>query len=157
MSWSLQLRNGDFILDGARLGQVSGAQKMVQDLRCWLLEPRGTDDAHPTFGSTIDGGIDDFGNYQSPVIGQDDWQRAAVFIQSEISRITSAYQANQVQRSKQDRLDYGESTLSLGEMLVTVTGINMAQAQDLLMVSVNIKNGDGTVSSLDVPIDTTIT
>jgi hypothetical protein len=155
MSWSLQLRNGDLALDGARFGQVSGAQKLVQDLRCAILEPRGHDDQHPRFGSLIDGGLDDYGNYVSSVIGAHDWDRTLLVIQTEISRMIAEHQARQIERSKRDRLTYGESTLSPGELLVSLEDIEMQQAQDRLLVTVHLRNGDGSLSALDIPIDTT--
>lgn len=152
MSWSLQLRNGDLALDGARLGQVTGSQKLVQDLRCALLEPRGTDDLHPLFGSMIDGGRDESGRYVPSVIGEDDWERAELQIYSEIQRIVSEHQQRQIIRSQQDRRVYGESTLSMGELLVSLVDVSMTRAQDMLMVHVTLRNGDGSTTQVDIPV-----
>lgn len=153
MSWSLQLRNGDLALGGASFGQVSGQAKLAQDLRCALLEPRGTDDMHPTFGSLIDGGLDDLGVYQHSLIGSDNWGFAALQIEADIRRICLNYQRSQLERARQDRFQYGSSTLTPDELLLQVESINMIQAQDRLLVTVSIITGNGNTITLDVPVD----
>lgn len=152
MSWSLQLRNGDLALSGVSLAQTTGAQKLVQDLRCALLEERGHDDAHPSFGSLIDGGIDEYGRYVTSLIGTNDWGRIRSDVQSEIRRITADHQTKQINRSTLDRRVYGESTLTAGELLISVASIDMTQAQDRLMVRVTLNTGRGTVETIDIPI-----
>src|SRR6476661_2816084 len=100
MSWSLALRNGDLAISGRSLGQTTGPSKLVQDLRCALLEPRGFDDLHPTFGSLIDGGQDEFGNQVAPLIGSTNWELAVLRIESEIRRIAADHQRRQLERAK---------------------------------------------------------
>jgi hypothetical protein len=111
---------------------------------------------HPTFGSLIDGGIDEAGREVASIIGTDRWEFAALQIQSEIRRITALHQARQVERAKADRLTYGESTLSNAELLFQITNIDMVQAQDRLLVTVALKNGEGSEFALNVPIDETV-
>jgi hypothetical protein len=152
MSWSLELRNGDLALSGTRLGQATGAQKLVQDLRCAILEPRGHDDMHPTFGSTIDGGLDEYGREIESVIGASDWEFVAARVQNEIRRIGQEYQRQQVTRSKNDRYKYGESTLTPGEMLLGLGGIVLLQVQDALVVQVTLTTGNGREIPITVPV-----
>lgn len=152
MSWSLQLRNGDLALSGVSLAKTTGAQKLVQDLRCALLEERGHDDAHPRFGSLLDGGIDEYGRYQASLIGSHDWDRIRVEVQTEIQRIIADHQQKQIRRSTVDRQTYGESTLTPDELLVSVAGIEMTQAADRLMVRVTLNTGRGSVEEIDIPI-----
>jgi hypothetical protein len=155
MSWSLHLRNGDLALGGTRLGQVTGAQKLVQDLRCALLEPRGWDDAHPTYGSLLDGGRDDNGIEVASIVGTSNWERIALRVEGEIRRITALYQRMQLARAQQDRYTYGESTLSPDELLLNVTAVNMYQAQDTLLVRVTLQTGTGLATQIDIPISNT--
>lgn len=152
MSWSLQLRNGDLALGGAQLGQVTGGAKLVQDLRCAILESRGMDDMHPLFGSLIDGGLDDYGVEQPSIIGTSDWDRIALRVDAEVRRICSEYQRQQLARAREDRYTYGESTLRSDELLLQVNSIQMVQAQDQLMVTVSITTGNGTEKTLDIPV-----
>lgn len=152
MSWSLQLRNGDLALGGTSFGQTTGGNKLVQDLRCALLEHRGHDDMHASFGSLLDGGLDDFGIEQPSLIGTSDWARIALRVEAEIRRITQEHQQRQLERAKQDRYTYGESTLSGSELLLQVSDIRMMQAQDALMVSVSLITGTGQAVVINTPI-----
>lgn len=111
---------------------------------------------HPSFGSLIDGGIDEAGREVASIIGTDRWEFAALQIQSEIRRIAALHQARQTERAKADRLAYGESTLENAELLYQVSNIDMVQAQDRLLVTVTLQNGRGEQFSFDVPIDETV-
>ena len=152
MSWSLKLRNGDLVTDGAKLDQVTGAAKLVQDLRCAILEKRGTDDLHRDFGSLIDGGYDDKGNWVDSTIGEIDIDFAVLQIESDLRRIMAMHQQKQVARSKRDRQTYGQSTLDNDEHLYAVEGVDFTQAQDKLMVNVLIQTGTGQQFNIAVPL-----
>lgn len=152
MSWSLQLRNGDLALGGTRFGQVTGSQKLIQDLRCALLEHRGHDDMHPLFGSMIDGGRNEAGIEVSSIIGTNDWERIAMRVEGEIRRIGAEHQQRQIERAKQDRYRYGESTLENSELLLSVQDVDMIQVQDTLLVKVILETGSGTQTNITIPI-----
>lgn len=146
MSWSLQLRHGDLALNGNSLGTVRDGNKLVQDLTCDLLEPMGTDDAHPTFGSLIDGGVQN-GVYQSGVIGRQNNDLSATFVRSEVSRVCSDYQQSQIARNNNDATTYGKPTITAGETLVSVEHIDLQASQDKLLVNVALQTGVGTVTT----------
>lgn len=153
MSWSLQLQNGDLTINGAKLGQAEGIQKLTQDLRCALLESRGNDDMHPTLGSIIDGGINAAGVQVASVIGSNNWEFAALEVENEIRRIASEYQRKQTERAKNDRLTYGESTLSNDELLLQISSIKMTQSIDRLLVNVTLQNGQNRSFNINIPIN----
>jgi hypothetical protein len=152
MSWSLQLRNGDLALGGASLGTVMGGTKLVQDLRCALMERRGHDDAHPTFGSNIDGGRDEYGNEVPSLIGSSNWNLIALRVQTEINRICAEHQAGQLERSRNDRIHYGRSTLDPSELLVEVSSVDMFQTEDKLLAHVVLSTGNGSTTAIDIPL-----
>lgn len=53
--YGLKIVDGDLSLrDDGRTNLVSGAERVAQDLSCWLLEPVGTDVMYPRFGSALD-------------------------------------------------------------------------------------------------------
>lgn len=156
MSWSLQLRSGDLVVSGAHISQAAGISKLVQDLRCALLEPRGFDDLHPTYGSLIDGGIDEYGNYAASLIGSVDLELVALRVDSEIRRITSEHQLQQTNRASNDRIIYGESTLTNDELLRQVTNIQMTQAQDQLMVIVTLQTAPGQNITIPIPVSISV-
>lgn len=137
MSWSLQLRNGDLALDGARLGKTEGGNKIAQDLRCALLTKLGHDPLHPQYGSVLIGGQVN-GREVSGVAGSDDWERAALLIDSEIRRVIRIYQAYQGERIRADMATYGRSTLTASEVVASVADIDFTVVQDTLLVKVTI-------------------
>lgn len=150
MSWSLKLRGGDLALGGASLGTVENEQKLVQDLRCALLEPRGFDLVNPDFGSTLDGGYVN-GKYVDGVIGDSDIERVRSKIVSEIQRVAQNQQARQVARANADRARYGASTLTANELLKSISNIEIYQIQDTLLVRVTLSLGERE-TTLDIPI-----
>lgn len=152
MSWSLGLKHGDLFLDRGGYATTTGPNKLVQDLRCALLEERGHDPHHPEFGSLIDGGVDEYGHYVSTLIGDDDWDFVAMRVDGEIRRISALHQQAQIERSKRDRGTYGQSTLIPDELLLEVKSVTMQQAQDSLMVSVVLQTGDSREIAINVPI-----
>jgi hypothetical protein len=152
MSWSLQIRNGDLALNGASLGQVTGTQKLVQDLRCAILEPRGHDDLHPTFGSLIDGGIDDSGREATSLVASSNAEYVAMRVSAEVRRIATEHQARQLARSQNDRYIYGKTTLDNSELLVNITSINFTQVQDSLFAQVELQVGSGPAITIDIPL-----
>jgi hypothetical protein len=154
MSWSLEINNGDLTTPGARLGQVAHGAKLVQDLRCALLERRGNDDMHPTFGSMIDGGRDEFGNEVQSIIGTHQWDFIAMRVEGEVRRICAEHQQRQLDRAKADRLTYGESTLGNDELLIRIGNFSMTQAQDRLLVQITLETGSGS-HVLNIPITDT--
>lgn len=153
MSWSLQLRNGDLTIGGASLGTVNNQAKLVQDLRCAILERMGTDPDHPWFGSLIDGGRLN-GVEQESLIGTSNWNLAALSIEAEIRRIVSQYQTQQINRTQADRTTYGKPTLTPQELLMSVANVEFFQAQDNLLCRVTLVTGTGTELPINVPLGT---
>lgn len=152
MSWSLRIRNGDLALDGQKLSTTTGFTKLVQDLRCALLEPRSHDPYHPEFGSIIDGGYDEFGEYQASMLGETDWDFTALRVETEIRRICSLHQTAQVKRDKEDRTRYGRSTLAPDELISSITDVKILQVQDVMIVNVKVRTATGQVGDINVPI-----
>jgi hypothetical protein len=153
MSWSLQLRGGDLAVGGARFGTVNGATKLVQDLRCAILERMGTDEDHPWFGSLIDGGRLN-GTEQESLIATDDWDTAVLAVEADIRRIVDQYQKQQIIRTEQDRTSYGKATLEPSEILMGISNLQFYQAQDNLLCRITLVTGADTELNLAVPLGT---
>lgn len=151
MTWSLALAHGDLTFDGHAMGQIQGGRKTVQDLACAILEPAGTDDMHPHFGSTIDGGIGADGNYHEGIIGSLNDAYAQAFVDAEIRRIISAHQAAQVDRNAYDISVYGRSTLTADEVVLAVENIDITQAQNQMLVAVSLQTGTGSLP-INIPL-----
>lgn len=148
MTWSLQLRNGDLTLGNASYGTVTGEDKLVQDLRAYILERRGTDNAHPSFGSLLDGGINTDGSWAKGFIGQTNNAFVQLEVETELRRIVSEYQARQLQRAKDDRLIYGKTTLTKGEVLLGITSLDIDATTDALNITIGLETARGTTVEL---------
>jgi len=150
MSWSLKLKNGDLVLGGKGLEKATDEQKLTQDLRCHLLQRMGDNDLHPTFGSLLDGGTTPDGQLKESIIGMDDQQLASSLIQIEIQRVLSNYQDAQLARVKRDKIHYGKATLTKGEVLFGLSGIQVNANMDNLYVLVNLSTGRQSSEYLEI-------
>lgn len=145
MTWSLALANGDLSFAGpGGYATVSGQQKLLQDLRNWLLEPRGTDPVNPDYGSTLDGGTLPDGTVVDPVIGELITAENLLTLESEVRRILQAYQQQQLDRITLEAGLYGgKNTFSAGEILQSVEAVNIQQVADMVFVQCVIQTADG--------------
>jgi hypothetical protein len=142
MSWSLRLEHGDLSLSGASLGTVTNEQKLVQDLRCWILEKMGTDDLHPGYGSLIDGGVSPDGTFSMGVVGES-LDLVVLSVESELRRIVSEYQGQQLSRAKSDRFVYNKATLTVREVLLSISEITVSLSEDRLNVVLGLQTAAG--------------
>lgn len=143
MSWSLRLKNGDFVPTGGSYALAQNETKLVQDLKCWILEELGEDPFHPTYGSDING--DD-------IIGQESGF-AAIELDSELRRIVTEYQKQQVARARREQLTQGKITLGRGEILVGLTDIQLTQNQDRLVAKLSLITGDQNDLTIEIPLN----
>lgn len=152
MSWSLRLQYGDFVVNNASLGVATKQQKLVQDLRCAILEKMGTDNLHPSYGSLIDGGVTPDGVETEGIIGETDLDLAMLEVESEISRIARNHQREQLERAKRDKLNLGRATLDPEEVLIEITGLDFDQVEDALKVLVTLQTATGSEFELQLDV-----
>lgn len=152
MSWSLEVRGGDLVVDGARLGDVKGHRKMVQDLSHWILEPMGTDNLHMRYGSLIDGGLRD-GVQHPSMVGSSNDKFLWAELQAEINRIIKDYQRIQLNRARTDKYTLNNSTLTREEVLYNVKSVDFVQREDRVFIAIAIQNGSGSVLDMMLPIE----
>lgn len=168
MSWSLKVgtirdgngnlvSSGDLVLTGSSFGTVVHEQKLVQDLRHWILTRMGDDFFHPNYGSFIDGGTTPDGRHVDSVIGEMNWKLIQLQIAAEIRRVGSAYQRMQIDRARIDRDRYGKSTLTGGEILAAITTIDFFPSADILRVEVKIQSARSNVATLNFDLPGVIT
>lgn len=152
MTWSLRIQNGNLTLGNASYGTITGTQKLIQDLRCYLLERMGTDSAHPDYGSTLNGGRLPNGIEVPGPIGKmnDAFVEAEVTV--EIRRIVNQFQSEQLARARSDRQVYGKSTMNKGEVLLGVSTIEYEHLMDALNITLVLITGDDTNPELDLTI-----
>jgi phage baseplate assembly protein W len=145
MSWSFYIRNGDLSFAGpGGFATVSGQQKLIQDLKNWLLEPRGTDPMHPDYGCILDGGLLPDGTVSDGMIGNVLTSESLVDVESEVRRVMQAYQQQQLDRLQRESAQFaGKNTFSAGEILATVVTVNIQQVADTVLVNPIIQTADG--------------
>lgn len=152
MSYSLMIANGDLSFNGDSFDVVQGSDKLIQDLACCVLEPMGTDQMNPEFGSLIDGGTDTTGTVVAGVIGAPNDNAAQAFVISEIQRICAAEQATQQARYSADVQTYGKSTIIASEALLAVSNVSATSTTDTLAISATLTTGTG-----DLPVTLPVT
>lgn len=152
MTWSLYLNNGDIVKgSGNSLTRIQGAQKVVQDLICWIREPFGTNPMHPDIGTFIysgeEGAVIQYG--QDTIFLADDYSEMVV---SEIARVTRAYQDRQVARLREETQEYdGLHTFQPDELLKSFN-VYTNQLYDTLYVTIELFMYNGEGIQLDIPV-----
>jgi len=154
MSWSLYVRNGDLSLSGpGGFAIVTGSQKLVQDLKHWILENRGSDPFHPEYGSTLDGGMLPDGTLVPTSIGEVVDRERLMTIESEVRRILIAYQEQQQDRLQREASLYdGKNTFAPGEIRYEVDSVEVEQIADKVVVFVTITTDTGQTIPMGVPV-----
>lgn len=155
MSWSFKLSQGDLDLSGpGGFATVTGTDKLIQDLKNWILEPRGTDPFHPDYGSTLDGGTLPDGTTTPSAIGTLVTAEALMSIESETRRILSSYQQQQIARMTNDATLYGgKNTMAVGEVLSGVSDVNIDQIADVVIVNPVLQTSDGNAVSFTTTLN----
>jgi hypothetical protein len=152
MTWSFAIQNGDLALSASDYAIVTGEDKLIQDLTCYILERMGTDPNHPDYGSLLNGGIDGNGTVFPSILGVNESAVVQARVQGELQRILLAYQNLQLARAKNDIALYGKTTFSRGEVLLSVDSFKMQTAFDTLSVTIGISTGNNTSVSLNIPL-----
>ncbi len=140
MSWSLSISGGDINIGGLNgLGRVTGRQKLVQDLKCWILESVGTDPLHPEFGSTLDGGEMADGTVVDGVIGQVIGNEVLLQIESELLRVLNAYRENQIKILDNEQSTYsGQTSLTPDEILLSINNVEVSPFSTTVVARISI-------------------
>ncbi|QDF18615.1 baseplate wedge protein [Gordonia phage Pupper] len=134
MSFSLAVVNGDLAQQGSTLDIVFGADKLKQDVDLWLRERFGGDRFHRNMGSILQ---DFVGDVVSPQTESE--------IQSEVLRVLQNYQSVQYRRLKEN-----PQSLSHSELLLSVDSIKTQVNYDTVIVTVRLRNGSGTLTTVSV-------
>lgn len=138
---NFKLVDGDLVLGRAnRLETVSDDTKLLQDLKCWLLEPYGAGFMTPNFGSFID-----FPG-ENGLIGKPIDSETEMELTAEIERILSLYQASQQEKIKLARYENILNVFSRKEILNRVKEITVqlnANRPDSYIVKIVIETASG--------------
>jgi hypothetical protein len=145
MSKSLSITSGDLSVTARHYDTVSGKDKLMQDLRCALIEQVGTDPATPEFGSRFE--TDDYlGQVYAEVLAEE--------ARTDILAIIQNYQAAQLTKIQNETIAYnGLNTLDAGEVIETIDSIDSIFSGDTLVIRVQLTTISGDQVKIDVPVD----
>jgi hypothetical protein len=117
---------------------VSGQDKLLQDLKLWVLERIGTDPATPTYGSRLDGGVIN-GEEVPTFIGMMVNERVAAEIRSEVISLLQRYQAAQYEKLREETILYvGKNTLDASEIIQSIDSVRIRSESTTIIVSVHL-------------------
>lgn len=145
MSKSLSIATGDLSVTGRHYDTVTGKDKLIQDLRCALIEQVGTDPATPEFGSQFE--TDDY-------LGQVFSETLADQARIDVMTIIQSYQQAQLTKIQQETVQYnGKNTFDADEVIETIDSIDSVFSGDTLVIRVLLTTIGGTEVKIDVPVD----
>jgi len=140
---SLQVYNGDLSLDsGGRLSFVQGTSKLIQDLTLWLEEPIGTSFTSPSFGSTL-----------ASLVGGSLTSATIVLVQSEVQRILTLYQSQQILALKSAQNSSQLANWNKSEIINSVNIVNAVANYSSVIVYVQLTTLAGNSIGLSLNIN----
>lgn len=144
---NFKLFNGDLALGRSnRIDTVAGHAKLLQDLRCWLLEPYGIGFMTPNFGSFLtETGSKGF-------IGKPIGVETKAELISEIQRILTLYQASQQEKIKIAKMNNTLNLYSRKEILNQIVDIeinDLVPTYDGYVIKIILQTADGAKVNVD--------
>lgn len=153
MSRSLALVNGDLAIGpGRKFEQVSGKDKLLQDLRLWVLEKIGIDPATPGYGSRLDGGTENGVDVPS-FIGQFVEEQTIMEIRAEIIDLISRYQTMQYNSIRDETIRYGgPNTYTPDQVVAGIESVDVQAVGTLILAQVIINTLTGDTVTITMPV-----
>lgn len=149
---NFKLFNGDLALGRSnRIDTVAGHQKLLQDLRCWLLEPYGAGFMTPNFGSFLTE------SSSRGFIGKPIGAETKAELLSEIQRILTLYQAAQQEKIKLAKINNTLNLYSRKEILNRIVDVeinDLVPTYDGYSVKIILETADGANLSVDAILGT---
>ena len=140
--YSLKIVDGDLAMLGdGTISKVSGADRIRQDLSCWILEPLGTDVMYPNFGSTLGNDIG------APIVADN-----LLEIKAEVTRVVNNYIEYQKKQYEDAKLRSTEAVVNAwtpGDMIAKVNGIHVDSVADTVTVVVKLTTAAGEGISIE--------
>ena len=134
--YGLKIVDGDFAMTGdGNIVQITGADRIRQELSHWLLEPLGTDTIYSKFGSSL------WDSVGEPMIAE-----AISDVKSEVSRVVRNYVAYQKRQINEDMLastDRFMKNWGYDDIIDTVNSIEVNAVADTLYVTVELTTASG--------------
>lgn len=139
MTRSLMLTpSGDLSILGRSSQLVSGREKLLQDLNCWLRERITVDRFHRAYGSILE-------SFIGSVVDE-----TTIFdIEAEVMRVLRNYQQLQLRR-----INENPKRFSKDELLEEIVSVRAESSYDRIDVKITIKSASDRYSNLSVGVST---
>jgi len=137
-----QLQDGDLVLGGAGFAEVTGSDKIAQDMSIATAEPFGCDVYHPSWGSLLI-------NYVGQTVGA----LTQSMISAEINRLINNYMTIQTATVNAAAVNGIQSPYAVSDLVAGVASIDVIQSYDSFNVSVTLL----TAANQTVTIANTVT
>lgn len=134
---TFQLRNGDFVVGAGGFVEITGTQKVYQDLAVLVREPYGEDRFHTDWGGILD-----------EFIGTAIDTQAVAEVRNEIQRLIQNYIVMQSNQISADNAMSRRPRYSPEEIVVGVDSIDVNTTYDKINVRVRIRTAAG--ESVDI-------
>ena len=129
---TLRLSGGDLVLGPGGFESLTGADRIMQDLRVALSEPLGIDRFHPGWGSRVD----DF-------VGLPLDQATAFDLEQEVNRVIGNYMQVQAEKAAQDSLRDSTQRYSTADLVSHVSNVQVEYRQDQAQITITIATVSG--------------
>jgi phage baseplate assembly protein W len=138
---ALQISNGDLVIGQGGYQEVTGRDKVTQDLTVATLTPYGADRFHPGFGSTLGNRVGDPINAMTVANVQAEIQRVITNYMLVQKAILQAYQAKGY-----------EAPYSTGDLVVKIRDLDVQATQDTLNVVASVETLAGQTASVTTQV-----
>lgn len=132
----MKMVNGDISVRGdGNSVEVTGVERLVQEISHWLIEPLGTDQLYAKFGSSLWDQVGD------PLI-----DKCVVDVKAEVYRVVSnyvAYQKRQMQEDLNASPDLFMRKWGNDDIVDEFKGVDVNVVADTLYVTVKLKTASG--------------
>lgn len=130
MSYSLKINaSGDLDMSTGLFQNVTGVEKLTQDLGLWLREPYGTDRFHPLYGSVLD-----------QYIGSNINSLTEHEVKTEVIRVLNAFQQIQLVSMRKNPSKY-----DLDELLDSVEDVKIRLTYDTVFIDIKFRTALGSI------------
>lgn len=134
---TFQLRSGDFVVGAGGFVEISGTQKVYQDLSVLVREPLGGDRFHPEWGGIL-----------GEFIGETITGEVAADVKNEISRLIQNYMVMQANQISADNAMSRRPRFRPEEIVAGVDSIEVQTLHDRINVRVRVRTAAG--ESVDI-------
>ena len=134
--YGIKVVNGDLLVRGdGNVVEISGADRVKQELSHWLIEPLGSDTVYRRFGSTL------WDSVGEPVLSQ-----TLNEISAEVERVVNNYIAYQKRQVNEDMLrgvDAFSRNWGADDIIDSVASIDVSAVADTVYVKVELVLSSG--------------